>query len=85
MVTGLLVLAGVLSIGWWLAKDPVEELVTTEPGLDNRGANTVVADIDIGAYYEELGELNSELQETWPRFRGEHFDNISPTYRTFNK
>ena len=77
MVTGLLVLAGVLSIGWWLAKDPVDELVTTQPGLDNRGANTVVADIDIGAYFEDLGELNSDLQETWPRFRGEYYDNIS--------
>ncbi len=77
IVTGLLVLAGVISIGWWLAKDPVDELVTTQPGLDNRGAHTVVADIDIGAYFEDLGELNSDLQETWPRFRGENFDNIS--------
>ncbi len=77
MVTGLLVLAGVLSIGWWLAKDPVDELVTTQPGLDNRGAHTVVADIDIGAYFENLGELHSDLLETWPRFRGEYFDNIS--------
>jgi len=77
IVSGLLVLAGLISIGWWLVKDPVKELVTTQPGLDNRGANTVVADIDIGAYGESLGTLESELQEVWPRFRGEQFDNIS--------
>ena len=77
IVTVLLVLASLISIGWWLAKDPVDELVTTQPGLDNRGANAVVADIDIGAYFESLGTLESELEETWPRFRGEHFDNMS--------
>ena len=77
IVTGLLVLAGVISIGWWLAKDPVDELVTTQPGLDNRGANAVVADIDIGAYFESMGTIESELKESWPRFRGANFDNIS--------
>jgi outer membrane protein assembly factor BamB len=73
----LLVLAGLISIGWWLAKDPVEDLVTSEPGLDNRGEGGVVADIDIGAYFQALTSVESELKETWPRFRGEHFDNIS--------
>jgi outer membrane protein assembly factor BamB len=77
MVTALLVAAGVISLGWWLARDPVREFVTSEPGLDNRGEGGVVADIDIGAYYEFLGTLDSDLQETWPRFRGENFDNIS--------
>ena len=77
IVTVLLVLAGLLSIGWWLARDPVGDLVTTEPGLDNREEGGVVASIDIGAYYERLGRLDSDLEETWPRFRGEHFDNKS--------
>lgn len=77
IATGLLILAGVLSIGWWLARDPVDEFVTTQPGLDNRGVGGVVADIDIGAYFESMGTLELELEETWPRFRGEYFDNIS--------
>jgi len=77
LVTVFLVLAGVISLGWWLARDPVREFITTEPGLDNRGEGGVVADIDIGAYFESLGTLESDLQETWPRFRGENFDNIS--------
>lgn len=80
--TGLLVLAGVISISWWLGYDPVNELVTTEPGLDNRGAKAVIPDIEIGAFYEALpaaGEPGSAaaLNETWPRFRGAYFDNIS--------
>jgi outer membrane protein assembly factor BamB len=77
IITGLLLLAGLVSLGWWLAKDPVHDFVTTQPGLDNRGEGGVVADIDIGAYFESLGTLDTDLQESWPRFRGEQFDNIS--------
>jgi outer membrane protein assembly factor BamB len=77
MVTLLLVLAGLVSIAWWLAKDPVADFTTSEPGEDHRGAGAVVADIRIGEYFESMGTLGSELGETWPRFRGEFFDNIS--------
>jgi outer membrane protein assembly factor BamB len=77
LVTGALVLAGLLSLGWWLTRDPVSDFVTTEPGLDNRGEGGVVADIDIGATFEFFASATSTLQETWPRFRGEYFDNIS--------
>ena len=77
IATILLVLAGLVSVGWWLSNDPVKEFVTSEPGLDNRGEGAVVADIDIGALFEGLGTLESQLEETWPRFRGEYFDNIS--------
>ncbi len=82
ITTSLLVLAGVLSLSWWLAHDPVDSLVATQPGLDNRGEKAVIPDIEIGAFYEVLVppvELEAEtgLEETWPRFRGEYFDNIS--------
>ena len=77
MLTVLLVLAGVISLGWWLAKDPVRDFITTQPGLDNRGEGGVVADIDIGAYGETFASLETDLTETWPRFRGEYFDNLS--------
>lgn len=76
-ITLLLVLSGILSLGWWLAKDPVSDLQTSEPGLDNRGAGAVVADINIGALGSFIADPTNELKETWPRFRGEHFDNIS--------
>ena len=52
IATGLLVLAGLLSISWWLVHDPVDALVTTQPGLDNRGAKAVIPDIEIGDYFE---------------------------------
>ncbi len=71
IITAVLVLAGFLSIAWWLARDPVEEFVTTEPGLDNRGAGAVIADIQIGEFFESLGAMETSLEETWPRFRGE--------------
>ena len=80
--TGLLVLAGLISLSWWLGHDPVDELVSTQPGLDNRGAKAVIPDIEIGAFFEVLATdddpgPSSGLNETWPRFRGEYFDNIS--------
>ncbi len=65
MVTMLLVIAGVISLGWWLARDPVGDFVTSQPGLDNRGEGGVVADIDIGAYGETLGSLETSLTETF--------------------
>jgi outer membrane protein assembly factor BamB len=76
-ITIFMVLAGVISLGWWLARDPVRDFVESEPGLDNRGEGRVVADIDIGSYGETFGSVETSLTETWPRFRGEYFDNIS--------
>ena len=71
IATSLLVLAGLISISWWLGYDPVDELETTQPGLDNRGAKAVVPDIEIGAFFEALttaGDAGEKkgLNETWP-------------------
>ena len=76
-LTFLLILAGTLSIAWWMARDPVADFVTSEPGLDNRGEGAVIPDIDIGAFFETYAEKESDLAESWPRFRGAGFDNIS--------
>jgi len=71
-------IAGIISIGWWVTYDPVKDFVTTEPGLDNRGEGVAVnLNIRIGEYFEEFNTSASTLNETWPRFRGEHSDNIS--------
>ncbi|HDS07519.1 MAG: PQQ-like beta-propeller repeat protein [Bacteroidales bacterium] len=78
IISGLLILAAVLSVGWWVTYDPVKEFVTTEPGLDNRGEGAAVnLNVNIGEYFERYGTSESNLTETWPRFRGENFDNIS--------
>ncbi len=83
MIPYLLVIAGILSIAWWITKDPVKDLVESVPGMDKRGEGVAVnLDINIGEFYEEFNNrpnrlTENELKETWPRFRGEHFDNIS--------
>jgi outer membrane protein assembly factor BamB len=72
------ILLGIVSLSWWMGKDPVSELTTSEPGLDNRGeAVKVNLNVNIGEFYERFEKRNSDLKETWPRFRGEYFDNIS--------
>ena len=73
-----LILMGFSSVGWWLGKDPVRDFKTSEPGQDKRGeAVKVNFDIKIGEFFELLDHKSSDLKETWPRFRGEYFDNIS--------
>ncbi len=65
-----LIAAALLSLSWWITRDPVK-------GLDNRGEGVAVnLDVNIGEFYERLDQDRSELTGTWPRFRGENFDNI---------
>ncbi|MCF8378760.1 MAG: PQQ-binding-like beta-propeller repeat protein [Bacteroidales bacterium] len=78
IILSLLIVAGFISLGWWLIADPVKELTTSEPGADNRGKGVEVnLNINIGEFYEHITNESSDLKETWPRFRGEDFDNIS--------
>ncbi len=83
LIPYLLVISGIFSLAWWITNDPVKELVPSVPGMDNRGEGVAVnLDINIGEFYEEFNSrpgrrTEKELNETWPRFRGEHFDNIS--------
>lgn len=73
-----LIVLGIISIGWWLGKDPTGDFVESVPGLDNRGGGFGSdEEIVIGELFENFGETYTELSETWPRFRGEDFDNIS--------
>ena len=73
-----IILTAAGSLAWWLGKDPVKDFTPSQPGMDNRGAAVAINfDIKIGEFFENFGDKNSELQETWPRFRGEYFDNIS--------
>jgi outer membrane protein assembly factor BamB len=74
----LLALAGLLSIAWWITKDPVKDLVVSVPGMDNRGEGVEVAmEVEIGEFFERFERKGSDLTGTWPRFRGAYFDNIS--------
>lgn len=73
-----LALTGFVFISWWLSKDPTDDLTVSLEGADNRGdGNAFVQVVNIGEHFEQMASDYQPLQETWPRFRGEDFDNIS--------
>ena len=73
-----LIVIALASLTWWLTANPVKNLHTSEPGADNRGEGVAInTDINIGEFFERKANEKSNLKESWPRFRGEHFDNIS--------
>ena len=63
---------------WWLTKDPTAKFTESLPGLDKRGAaDTVSEKVEIGKIFETNATSYQEMSESWPRFRGKEFDNIS--------
>jgi outer membrane protein assembly factor BamB len=62
---------------WWLRADPTRDFEIHVDGADNRGSGAEAQDVEIGEYFEQFATGYTELSETWPRFRGEDFDNIS--------
>ncbi|NOY95266.1 MAG: PQQ-binding-like beta-propeller repeat protein [Chlorobi bacterium] len=74
----ILVLTGVVFLFWWLNNDPTDEFTESLPGLDNQGkGDTIVENIIIGEHFKLFSSEYKKLNETWPRFRGSEFDNIS--------
>jgi len=71
-------LVGFIIIFWWLNYDPTNEFSINLEGTDNRGEGvTILQNVSIGEHFEEYSDNYTELNETWPRFRGEDIDNIS--------
>ncbi len=66
-----------LSIIWWLRADPTSGFTVSLPGADNRDAAGMAQEVEIGEHFEQFASTYDKLTETWPRFRGEDFDNIS--------
>ncbi len=65
-------------IAWWLLANPTKTFAISEPGMDNRSAgNLIVQEVEIGEIFNDFGASETQLGETWPRFRGEQLDNIS--------
>jgi len=74
------VLAGVSAILflWWLLNDPTHDMTPSLPGQDNRGGGAGAGDtVKIGELFDFYVNDFQPLNETWPRFRGAGFDNIS--------
>ncbi len=75
-----LIALGVIAAGvlfWWLKNDPTTEYTVSLAGADNRGEGGAAQEVELGAVFEEYADDYTQLSETWPRFRGSDFDNIS--------
>lgn len=70
---------GLVFLTWWLLYNPVRDFVESVPGMDNRppGFKSQSEAVDIGALFASFDGIPSEIQGSWPRFRGADFDNIS--------
>lgn len=73
---GLLVL---VLFFWWLMRDPTSQFTESNPGTDNRGADSAKVSevVNIGEKFKLFGTSPTNLKGTWTRFRGADFDNIS--------
>lgn len=66
-----------ISIICWVRTDPTAEYLVSMPGADNRGKGLAQQDVKIGELFQQFSAEYTEMSETWPRFRGADFDNIS--------
>ena len=78
-LAGVLVLTGLVGLGWWIRHNPVQHLVEHVPGMDDRpkSASDKGHEVAIGAYFERFAGVASPVEGSWPRFRGADFNNIS--------
>lgn len=71
-------LGAVAVLIWWLANDPTRHFVLNAPGMDNRPDSSALGEmVAIGEHFQRFAADLSPMQESWPRFRGADFDNIS--------
>jgi len=63
----------------WIFHDPVKDFTEHVPGMDNRPETPAITaeTVDIGENFIVFEGTPSEIQGSWPRFRGTDFDNIS--------
>jgi len=75
----LLILTGSVFLVYWLSGNPSRDFARSVPGMDNRGEGIDLSAeiVNIGEHFELFGKPEFTLEESWPRFRGSDFDNIS--------
>ncbi len=73
------VFIGLIFLSWWFLYNPVKDFVESLPGRDNRpeGFISLGEAVNMGALFSGFDGVPSEIQGSWPRFRGAAFDNIS--------
>ena len=71
----------VICLAWWLAYDPTADFAIHVPGMDHApvipGSAGHAEVIRIGEFFDSFDGRESTLPGSWPRFRGENFDNIN--------
>jgi outer membrane protein assembly factor BamB len=73
----ILVVAGVLAILWWRLHDPGRSWEVSGPDADGfTDHEGIEEDIVIGEHFRRFSDAGPAAGERWPRFRGEHSDNI---------
>ncbi len=68
----------IIALGWWQLSGPSVTVAMSEPGMDNRGKAAGLIDemVKVGEFFEQFFTSEESLTDTWPRFRGNEFDNI---------
>jgi outer membrane protein assembly factor BamB len=70
-------IAALIALVWWLMADPTRSFTISEPGADGVAEGGVMEDeVNIGEHFKRFTDFPAVLSERWPRFRGEHSDNI---------
>ncbi len=74
----VIVVAFAISFIWYILYQPTQNLSLSVPGMDNRPKNLGENDsVFIGEFFEKFNEIVVNISGSWPRFRGNEFDNIS--------
>lgn len=73
----VLILLGILAIGYWLLKDPTRNFTVSIPGKDQVvSGDSSSEQVTIGSLFERFADENSSLKGSWTQFRGSNSDNI---------
>ncbi|MEI7663967.1 MAG: hypothetical protein WCK34_17305, partial [Bacteroidota bacterium] len=72
------ILAALALLAWWFLYNPVNNFTLSVPGMDNRKKGGIKArePVKIGAEFKFFKTAEDIPGTSWPRFRGENFDNI---------
>ena len=68
----------IIALAWWNLSSPKVTITSSEPGMDNRVDKSagISEIIQVGEFFERFFTAEPIFTETWPRFRGNDFDNI---------
>jgi outer membrane protein assembly factor BamB len=78
IITGITVILFTMLFSWWIFALPSYNTIERIPGMDNRPPLKAISDsVVIGQNFDSLAQFDEMAEGSWPRFRGNDFDNIS--------